>query len=93
MTPHIIAYGAVDAYSVYLNSVYIKSWKADNRGNFVAKFWMDEIKSLDGLIIGDYNTLKLVGDTMEGESFSGTAEIMVIAVTPEGKGSLSIILS
>jgi hypothetical protein len=81
-----IAYGAVDAYSVYLNGVHIKSWKADNRGNFVAKFWMDEIKALDGLIIGDYNVLKLVGDTKDGFAFSGEAEIMVIDIEPEGKG-------
>jgi len=80
-----IAYGAVDAYSVYLNGVYIKSWKADNRGNFVAKFWMDEIKALDGLTIDNYNVLKLVGDTKDGVAFSGEAEIMVIDVEPEGK--------
>ena len=81
-----IAYAAVDVHSVFLNGIQIHSWKADNRGNFVAKFLMDEVKQLDGLIIGDYNTLKLVGDTEEWGAFSGEAEIMVIDVEPEGKG-------
>ena len=36
-----IAYSAVDGASVYLNGVAIQWWKADARGNFVAKFvWM-----------------------------------------------------
>jgi hypothetical protein len=48
---------------------------------------MDEIKALDGLIIGDYNTMKLIGDTKEsGGAFSGEAGVMVIDVEPEGKG-------
>jgi len=82
-----IAYGAVDVYTVYLNSIAIQSWKADNQGNFVAKFSMEAVKTLDGLVIGDYNTLQLVGLTKEdGEAFSGEAEILVIDVQPEGKG-------
>jgi hypothetical protein len=81
-----IAYGAVDVHSVYLNGIHIHSWKADNQGNFVAKFSMDEVKTLDGLVIGDYNELQLVGATNEGEAFSGEAEIMVIDIEPEGKG-------
>ena len=81
-----IAYGVVDVYSVFLNGVHIQSWKADNRGNFVAKFSMEEVKTLDGLVIGGYNELQLVGMTLDHESFSGTAEIMVIDVAPEGKG-------
>ena len=81
-----IAYSAVDVYSVFLNGVEIQSWKADNRGNFVAKFSMEEVKRLDGLVIGDYNDLQLIGATLDGDSFSGTTEIMVIDVEPEGKG-------
>lgn len=73
-----IDYGVVDVYTVFLNGVDINSWKADNRGNFVAKFLMDNIKTLDGLIIDDYNTLKLVGDTTDGDAFSGEQEIKVI---------------
>ncbi len=77
-----IYYSVVDVYSVFLNGVAISSWKADNRGNFVAKFWMDEIKSLDGLTIeGDgYNTLILLGRTNGGDAFSGAQDIKVIDI-------------
>ena len=80
-----ISYSLVDAYTVYLNGVAIRSWKADNRGNFVAKFSMDEVKTLEGLIIGDYNTLQMVGLTDDGEPFVGVQDIMVIDVLPQGR--------
>lgn len=80
-----IAYWSVDVYSVYLNGVAIQSWKADDRGNFVAKFDMGAIKTLDGLVIGDYNTLKLVGDTFLGESFSGSSDVLVKDNNPKRK--------
>lgn len=80
-----IAYSKVDASTVYLNGVAINSWKADDRGNFVAKFLIEEIKSLDGLIIGDYNTLELVGATIDGDEFIGVQDIMVINNVPAGK--------
>jgi hypothetical protein len=80
-----IAYGEVDASTIYLNGVAINSWKADNRGNFVAKFLIDAIKSLDGLIIGDYNTLQLVGATIDGDEFIGVQDILVINNVPAGK--------
>jgi|GEM_PF-402757 len=73
-----IAYGAVDVSTVYINGVAIDWWKADNRGYFVAKFSMDEVKTLDGLVIGDYNTFQLVGLTTDGEPFWGETEVMVI---------------
>lgn len=76
-----IAYWDVDVSSVFLNGVLISSWKADNRGNFVAKFLMEEIKTLDGLVIDGYNTLTLVGATVDGASFVGSREIMVIEVS------------
>ena len=76
-----IAYWYVEVSTVYLNGVSINSWKADNRGNFVAKFLMEEIKTLDGLIIGDYNTLMLVGVDGDGVPFVGSQEIMVIEVS------------
>ncbi len=76
-----IAYWEVDVSSVFLNGVLISSWKADNRGNFVAKFLMDEIKTLDGLVIDGYNTLTLLGATVDGTSFVGSQEIMVIEVS------------
>jgi hypothetical protein len=80
-----ISYYIVDFSSVYLNGVLIKSWKADDCGYFVAKFLMDQIKTLDGLVIGDYNTLQLVGVTTDGDPFVGTDEIKVIDILPSGK--------
>ena len=79
-----IAYSAVDGASVYLNGVAIQWWKADARGNFVAKFVMDEIKTLNGLIIDGYNVLVLNGYTTDGDTFIGKQEIKVIDITPRG---------
>ena len=73
-----VPYSDVDVYSVYLASVVIDSWKADDRGYFVAKFLMDDIKSLDGLVINGYNTFQFVGVTQSGEPVVGEAEVMVI---------------
>ena len=81
-----IAYSLVVGASVWLNGVAIDWWKSDDRGNFVAKFESDEIKTLDGLIIGDYNTLTLNGFTNGEEAFIGTQDIMVIDNVPEGAG-------
>jgi len=80
-----ITYYLVDVFTVYLNGIAIQSWKADNRGNFVAKFSMDEVKNLDGLIIEDYNTLQIVGLVIDGEPFVGAQDIKVIDVLPQGK--------
>jgi hypothetical protein len=81
-----IAYSLVVGATVFLNDVAIDWWKSDDRGNFVAKFNSDEIKTLDGLIIGDYNTLTLNGFTTGGEAFIGTQDIMVIDNEPVGTG-------
>ena len=80
-----IAYGAVAGASVFLNDVPIYYWKSDNRGYFVAKFLMDDIKTLDGLSMDDYNTLTLNGYTGDGEAFIGQQDIKVIDVIPQGK--------
>ena len=80
-----ISYSLVVGSSVFLNGVEIDWWKADDRGNFVAKFVSDEIKTLDGLIIGDYNTLVLTGYDTYGEAFIGEQDIKVIDVIPQGK--------
>ena len=77
-----ISYGAVDVYTVYLNGVAINSWKADNQGNFVAKFLMEEVKALP-LDIGELNTLQLVGLTYGDLEFWGEAEIMVVNNIPK----------
>jgi len=81
-----IAYSIVVGATVFLNGVAIDWWKSDDRGNFVAKFVSDEIKTLEGLIIGDYNTLTLNGFTTGGEAFIGTQDIMVIDNIPAGAG-------
>lgn len=80
-----IAYSIVVGATVSLNGVEISWWKSDDRGNFVAKFLSDEIKTLDGLIIGDYNTLVLYGYTKNNEAFMGTQDIMVIDNIPTGQ--------
>ncbi|MCD6176728.1 MAG: hypothetical protein J7K29_02710 [Candidatus Cloacimonetes bacterium] len=72
-----IAYSIVQGSTVYMNGVAISSWKSDLRGNFVAKFAMDEIKNLV-LAIDEYNTLAIVGITTSSESFSGSQDILVI---------------
>ena len=70
-----IAYGAVDAYSVALDGLPIQSWKADNRGNFVAKFNLDDVKEM--LEVGTV-TVTLTGTTKDGEECSGSDTIRVI---------------
>ncbi len=80
-----VAYSAVVGSSVYLNDVPISHWKSDARGNFVAKFLSEEIKMLDGLIIGDYNTLILNGYTTDGDAFIGSQDIKVIEVFSKGQ--------
>jgi hypothetical protein len=79
-----IAYGDVSVSSVFLNGVAINSWKADNQGNFVAKFLTDDVKLIPGLVIGGYNTLTLVGTTTDGEAFAGEKDIKVIEIIPRG---------
>ena len=84
-----IGYGAVDHENVFLNDIQISSWKADNRGYFVAKFLMSEVKALadtgDLEVPGD-NVLTLVGYTTEGVEFSGSQVITVIDIVPAGAG-------
>ena len=80
-----IAYSLVVGSTVFLNGVPIHHWKADARGNFVAKFLSDEIKTLEGLRIDDYNALKLTGYTTDDEAFIGAQEIKVIEIIPKGQ--------
>lgn len=82
-----IAYTLVSASTVYLNEVAISSWKSDDRGNFVAKFLMSEIKDLP-MNIGGMNMLVLTGTAIEQGvefQFRGAQEIKVIKVIPKGK--------
>jgi hypothetical protein len=79
-----IPYSQVMGSTVSLNSIEINSWKSDNRGYFVAKFLMVEIKDLP-LVINDYNTMTLEGLKTNGETFIGTSQIKVINVLPSGR--------
>ncbi|WP_419660372.1 uncharacterized protein Dvar_07320 [Desulfosarcina variabilis str. Montpellier] len=72
-----IAYGVVQASTVYLNDIAINSWKSDLRGNFVAKFVMNQVKKLQ-LDIDEYNTLTLVGLATNGDTFAGSQDILVV---------------
>ena len=73
-----VPYSHVDVYTVYLAGVAISTWKADSRGYFVAKFLMDDIKAIDGLVLNDYNTFQFVAATYDGHAICGEAEVMVI---------------
>jgi hypothetical protein len=76
-----VAYGLVVKADIYLNTVLIQSWKADDRGNFVAKFNMDDVKGLP-LTIGSYNELTMKGFLTTGDEFTGSQEILVINNIP-----------
>ena len=83
-----IVYDAVDYENVYLNGIEVSSWKADNRGYFVAKFLMSEVKALadtDDLIVPGENLLTLEGFTITGNTFIGSDIITVIDIDPAGK--------
>ena len=82
-----VYYWTVDVYTVYLGGEPISAWKADDRGYFVAKFLMDDIKAIDGLVIDDYNTLQFVAVTLDGEPICGEADVMVIDRGTRAKGS------
>lgn len=79
-----IAFSSVVGGSVRLNGIPIDWWKADNQGNFVAKFVMDEVKNLPVLEVPGENELTLVGSTTDGAEFTGTQTITVIDVVPSG---------
>jgi len=73
-----IAYSDIDVFSVYLGGVAINSWKADDRGYFVAKFLIDDIKGIDGLLINEYNTFQFLAQTTYDVPVWGEADVMVI---------------
>jgi hypothetical protein len=78
-----VPYSDVDVYSVYLSGVAISAWKADDRGYFVAKFLMDDIKSIDGLNLNDYNTFQFLAMTVVGDPICGEAEVYIIDRGPQ----------
>ena len=79
-----VPYSQVLVHSVFLNGVPINTWKADSRGYFVAKFVMEEVKYLSGLVIGDYNELTLTGMTTNHTPFAGTDAVLVVDNVPQG---------
>ena len=80
-----IPFSDVDAQTVILSGVVIQSWKADNGGFFVAKFNMDDVKDIESLEIGEYNTLTLDGLKVSGDEFTGSEDVLVINNVPKGK--------
>ena len=80
-----VDYNAVIASTVYLNGIPISTWKSDDRGYFVAKFIMEDVKNLDLLVVGELNTLTLLGATDDGLSFEGSHGIKVIDIIPKGR--------
>ena len=84
-----IAFWDVDHSSVSLNDIEISSWKADNRGNFVAKFLMSQVKALadsGGLNVPGDNDLILEGSTKDGADFTGLDTITVIDIAAASAG-------
>jgi hypothetical protein len=79
-----IPYGQVVSATVTLNMVPINWSKADNQGNFVAKFLMSEVKALvpDYLTVGIQNELTLMGLTTGGFVFAGTDQMLVVDNLP-----------
>jgi len=71
-----IPYSSVGDATVTLNGVDVHATFADNRGDLVAKFCLDEVKEI--LEPDAENTLTLLGETEDGGSFSGTDAIRVI---------------
>ena len=72
-----LPYSSVVGTTVTLNGVAIEWWKADDQGQFVAKFVMSAIKSLP-LRIGESNSLRIEGTKTDGTAFWGSASVLVI---------------
>ena len=82
-----ILYSDVEGTTVSLNGVSIAWWKSDSRGQFVAKFNMEEVEKLvleGDLDLGE-NELELSGYTKSGIFFTGSQFISVIDITSVGK--------
>ena len=73
-----IPYYVVDGFAVTLDGVPVDVTKADARGEFVAKFGVDDVKAIlePGTV-----TLTLEGATYGGATFSGSDTIKVIRVS------------
>ena len=74
-----IALSAVDTGSVMINDIPISWWKADARGNFVAKFDIDVIKAS---VTAPEAVFVLTGLTNAGVAFTGTDTVPVNDAEP-----------
>jgi hypothetical protein len=72
-----IRYRDVASVSVKLNEIAVAVTKSDDRGDLVAKFDLDVVKTTlsPGTVV-----LELTGKTVDGDSFSGKDVITVIDV-------------
>jgi len=73
-----IAYNLVVGASVELNKLPIAWWKSDDRGYFVAKFDVSDVK---GIVAPGTAVLTLTGVTKDGTYFSGTGTIRVVDIS------------
>ena len=74
-----IAYSAVNAASVTLDGIPVKTTFADNRGELVAKFLVGDVRDI--VEPGTTPELTLSGTTDGGDTFSGTDTVRVIDVS------------
>ena len=79
-----LPFSLVSSSSVTLNGILIQSYKADARGNFVAKFNISEVKDLvtQGMLALGQMTLTLEGYLADGTYFSGSQTITVVDILP-----------
>ena len=73
-----VLFDDIDVAAVFLEGATIYSWKADDRGYFVAKFLIDDIRGIDDLEVPGWNTFKFVALTINEEMIWGQADVMVI---------------
>ena len=80
-----IPYDEIDRTTVSLEvgvaSITPYLCKSDLRGDLVAKFWMKDVREFS-LTIDEYNTFTLTGFNVDGETFSGAQDILVVNNSP-----------
>jgi len=80
LTVHVdIAYGLVDAGSVWLEGIEAASIFPDDRGDLVAKFAMDRVRGLISEDVRQQGDLSLtLTGTAEGTPFSGSDTVRIV---------------
>ena len=71
-----IEYWTVDVSTVTLNDIDIQSWKADDRGFFVAKFEMEAVKNI--VTVGLNRLTLILSLNGSVDLLSGSQEILII---------------